>query len=189
MLKNARDIAKALPEVRKITNLFSSNRYETEPQRAYMFEITILEDGIKSVTQLYADLAKFYAKSLSIPKFSVDTITMPYLKKKFLFAGKDSSDHLLTVTFWDDEAFSIYNYMRDWYKRLDMPYTGQGLHKSNYTRSIQIKMKDTTDIATTKKIELKRAFPTEIGEVQLSYESGNIVEFSVTFAYDEMVDN
>lgn len=182
-IKDIEGLVRRLPEVRKITNIFS--RPFDEPQRSYMFEVYVKGGEGDLLDKFTSNNIRFNAKSVSIPQVASDFITHNYMGKKFHYSGKDSSAHNVTITFWDDEAFTVYDFLKAWYDSTNEPETGRSTSKRKFQRSIVINMKDVTDTTITKKFEMVGAFPIEISDIPLSYESSEPIEISATFMFDE----
>ena len=153
------------------------------PQKAYMWEVEI--QG--AIAGALPDLTLF-AKTASIPPSSVDPIVINHKGGKAHYAGKNSSAHTVSIAFFDDEAQTIQDFMYEWYDNyISNPSTATSADKSQYTADILIKFKDSHDESVTASWKLTKAFPTEIGEVSLSYESSDLIELPVTFSYDEKI--
>lgn len=153
------------------------------PQKSYLWEVDIV--GLSTGT--LEDTA-FFAKEVSIPPSSVETIVINHKSGRTAYSGRDSSDHSVSITFWDDETHQVYDFFQNWHDNLlRNPITGGGVTRDLYTADLIIKLQSTDEETVTQRIRLGHAFPTEIGEVSLSYESTDAVEFSVTFSYDEKV--
>lgn len=109
---------------------------------------------------------------------------------KFMFQGKDSSSKSVNVTFFDNQRLNNYKKLLEWYyissNRLDQGYTGAQVDKlgpHGYAGNLHIRLLDVTTFQYTAEFILRNAFPSEIGEVNLSYE-GDLIEFNATFAFD-----
>lgn len=155
----------------------------TRPQRSYQWEVSVeglSTGGLPSLT--------FYAKTVSIPQTSVETISINHKGLKTNHAGRDASSHTVSLTFWDDEAQTIQKFFLDWLDKLILnPLTGGGVSRELYAANMTIRLRNAEDNADTAKITLGHVFPTEISEINLSYDSSEPVEISVTLSYDEKV--
>ena len=152
----------------------------TNPQRAYQWEVTI--NGLSTGNN--ADLV-FHAKTVAIPNSQVDTFAINYKAAHVYFAGRDSSSHTVTITFWDDESQKVREYFQNWFDTLMFnPLTGGQTPKNLYTADINLRLMDSSGDVSTAKIVLTDAFPSEIGDISLSYETSDALELSVTFMYD-----
>lgn len=149
-----------------------------EPQRNYLFETYVFGEDA------FSDL-RFFVKTINIPSSSREPIVVDYMDEKLIYSGKDSSTHSITVTLWDDQDLKVYEFLNDW-MRLQGSSGMQGSDRHPfYTKKMQILLKDTTDFIINGTFEFTNVFPTEIGEVSLSYESSDIMEIPVTFTFDE----
>lgn len=150
------------------------------PQKSYSWEVAIQGLSTGAVSEL-----TFYARTVNIPVSSVEQVIIPYKSSRVNFAGRDTSDHTVNITFWDDENQTVYQYFQDWINLIRNPVTGGQTPKNIYTANCQLKLQDSTGNNTTALIDLTNAWPTEVGEVSLSYDSSEAVEISVTLSYDE----
>ena len=152
------------------------------PQKSYMWEVSVnglLVDGAE-------DLA-FYAKTVSIPQVAVEQMIINHKAAKTHYAGRDASAHTVTMTFWDDESQTIHKFLNDWMNLVISQDTGASSTRELHAADIVIRLKDASDESDTSKITLKTCFPMDIGEVALSYDSSEAVEWSVTFSFDTKV--
>lgn len=153
------------------------------PQKSYEWEVDIL--GLS--TGALRDMS-FYAKTVNIPPSSIEQIVINHKSSRTAHAGRDASDHTVTMTFWDDENLTIYNYFQQWHDTLlRNPITGGGSSKDLYTADVLIKLLASDDETETARAKLSYAFPTELGEIPLSYDGSEPVEISVTMSFDEKI--
>lgn len=150
------------------------------PQMQYMYEVDIL--GLSSGS---LDNLTLYCKTVSIPQSSVEQTIINHKASKTHFAGRDASGHQVTITFWDDEALTIYKYFSEWFDLIHNPVTGSGLSRDLYAAEMVIRLKDKSDQTTTGKITLGTVFPTDIPDVSLSYDTSEAIEISITLSFDE----
>lgn len=159
-----------------ITNLRAINN----PQYSYMWEVEVQGLSTGGLDALAA-----YAKTVSIPQSAVEQIIVNHKGGKTHYAGRDASAHTTTITFWDDEALTIYKYFQDWMNLMNDQATATGAARDLYRSNLIIKLKDNTDANETGTITLSNAFPMDLAEVALSYDTSEAIEVSVTFSYDE----
>jgi len=167
-----------------------------EPQKSYMFEVGILDTSSTNFKSLESvkDLLKssdpeqrvrFFAKSINIPSKSRDPISFARMGQTYYFAGKNTSAKTLNLVMWDDIELTVMKYMHRW-----MDLTGNGLGQATpiyiYRQDMVIDLKDGTDLLTTARIILRDCFPTEIGDVPLSYDEGGIIEHQITIKFSSM---
>lgn len=167
---------------KKVASLINQTPFK-EPQRAYNFEFIVAgQDGNRDIL--------FFAKGLTVPTISRDPIVIDYLDTRIMYSGRVSSSQTFTVTFWDDQTGHVLSYMHDWMDLTGNDDIQEAISKKknlqmSYTRTIYVDLKDTTDLLRTGRFEFTNAFPTEIGEINLSYDDSAVVEIPVTFAYDQ----
>lgn len=152
------------------------------PQKSYMWEVEVhgLASGVLSNFS-------FFAKTVNIPQTAVETITINHKAAKTHFAGRDSSAHTCSITFWDDENATIQKFFKNWMDIIRNPITGSGITRDLYSSDLVIKLKDETDNSVTATITLGHAFPTEMGDITLNYDGSEAIEISVTLTYDEKI--
>lgn len=150
------------------------------PQRAYEFEVEIV--GHNAI-----ELFKERVQNVSIPEVSVETIEINYKSSKTIYAGRDSSPHTCTVTFYDDESRSTYKFFKDWLDEIRSPVDGSGADRSVYSAGMVISTFAHDETTVTGTDTLSKVFPTTLGEVTLSYDTSDHFTFDVTFSFDERV--
>jgi len=151
------------------------------PQRAYEFEVEIVGLSTGSEEGLTTR-----AQSVSIPATSNEAIEINYKSRKTYFSGRDSSSNTVSISFLDDENFTAYNYFQKWNDDLiNNPVTGGGTTRALYTATVLIKTMAGDDETVTSTTRLLNAFPTEIGEMSMSYDTNQQVTFDVTIQYDQ----
>lgn len=155
-----------------------------EPQKSYMFEVHFLDHNslIPSIGEM-----KYNVKTVAIPAISKEPIIYNFMNSKIKYAGRDSSEKQIVITFWDDEGLTVLDYIHKWSSLSGDLETGDALPKSEYVKDIRVSLKDTNDALTTGRFLLKNCFPTDVGEIQLSYEDSGIIEVPITFSYDRMI--
>lgn len=153
---------------------------QDDPQRAYLFEIKI-QNPLDPFEEL-----NLYARDVSIPEENSEPIEKHFMGKKFQYAGKEQSTKQVTINFWDDENLAVYQYFQLWMQLLHRR-NGAQIYKEQYSHDFYIILKDTTDMFENAKFKLTNAFPTSIGEVSLSYENSEVMQFQVTLAFDDKI--
>lgn len=150
------------------------------PQKSYMWEVDIL--GL--ATLFGADKVSTFAKSVTIPQTAVETIVINHKSTRTAHAGRDSSGHTTTITFWDDEAGTIHKMLNLWMDSILNQSKGTQAPRNLYAAQMQIKLKDSEDNSVTQVIDLSKVFPTDIGDITLNYDSSEAIEISATFSFD-----
>lgn len=194
-----RDIAKQLPAVRGIRNLFTGS-FDSEPQRSYLWEVSIIRDSsgdaslrnqVNNSASSYITgdgILRFLAKSVTVPQQSVEVIKTHYMGKPIHYSGMDNSSHSITMTFWDNEQLAVYRYLTEWMQTINQSYTGRAVGKKNYGRTIKIALRDSHDLVDTYNIELFNAFVVDIGDIPLNYETSDAIEITATFMFEGRED-
>ena len=152
------------------------------PQRSYLWEVDIEGLSTGGLQNL-----SFYAKTVSIPQIAIEQIIINHKAGRTHHAGRDVSAHTVTVTFWDDEAQTIHKFFNDWMTLMFDQKTASGNTRNIYSANMVIKLKDAADAEVTSKIKLTNVFPTDIGDVNLSYDTSEPVEYTVTFSFDSKI--
>ena len=156
-----------------IHNLRSGHR----PQKGYMWQVDVYDDKSQ-----FRQLG-FFVKSCVIPQRSMRTLDYKFMNGTLSYAGRDSTPKSLHMTFWDDEDLTIYRYLTNWMKSASQSGDGTSVPMSVYARNIKIKLRDSADQETTIIINLGMAFPIDIGEVPLDYNSSDAINVPVTFKF------
>lgn len=151
-------------------------------QLAYMFEVDIyggVNDSLDNLT--------VYAKTVTIPQVAVEQIIINHKASKSHYAGRDSAAHTATLTFWDDEALTIYNYFNDWMEIIHNSITGGSATRDLYAAQMVIKLKDKADQSVTGKITLGQSYPIDLSDITMSYDTSDAIEISVTMSFDSKI--
>lgn len=150
------------------------------PQRAYEFEVEVVGNhGLPILVQR--------VQSVSIPEVSVEQMEINFKSSKSMFAGRDTSPHTVTVSFFDTEDHATYNFFREWMNTIRDRQVGGGDTRDLYESTLIVKQlaHDSTTVTATNRFT--KVWPQSVGEIQLSYESSEHLKFDVTFSYDEDV--
>lgn len=168
---------------RRLTNHFINPH--GEPQRAYMWEWEI--NGLSSNLQ-HQNLS-FYTKAIQIPERSVERLQSKYLGKTVYYAGDDDTEKSIEATVWDDERLESLRFFDSWINHMNTPRIGASVRKERYTADVKIHLKNSFDLFTVLTVDLKEAFPFTRSVVDLSYESNEVMEYSVSLSFDTMYLN
>lgn len=153
------------------------------PQKSYQWEVEV--QGLS--TGGLQDM-KLYAKTVSIPQSAVEQTRIAHKSSNVYFAGRDSSSHTASITFWDDENQTVRNFFQNWMDLLIYnPATGGQAPKNLYAATLLIRLMDSTGEVTTARVRLENAFPTDIADVSLSYDSSEPVEINITMSFDTKI--
>lgn len=188
-----RGLEDALPpafrEARRLTNNFSF-KYDglvvptEEPQRNYMWEVQF-----PSPFDSQGFYAKFYAQQTAVPAAIVEAVKRYYNGVEYSYPSRDTSPRIFRVTFWDNDSLSIYRYFEAWRQLTSYGEHQLKAYPMTYTRDIELRLKDITNLMTRSKFVMKNCRPMEIGEVSLSYTESGLFLFDVlfTFTHKEIV--
>jgi len=91
---------------------------------------------------------------------------------------------VFTVTFWEDQSLTAYDYMYKWYQLTGSSKYNEGVGKVSYIKNMAVYLKDVNDLIITGKLSFANCFPTDIASTNLNYDDSSAVETTVTFAYD-----
>ena len=141
----------------------------------------------------------FLCKSASLPGMRMGTAQASYFGRKINFAG-DREFEPWSVSLYTDEDFKVRNALEAWQNRMSLLD-----HDTNAIDGMCDQKTFYVDISVTqlgkdgnlcghgegdghgglKTYTLKNAFPTDIGQIALAYDSNDtIAEYEVTFTYD-----
>jgi len=151
------------------------------PQRNWSWEVSIVSLSTGNEEGLTAQ-----AQSVTLPASSAEAFQINYKSKQTYFSGRDSSDNTVTITFYDTEALTVYNFFQGWFDNLIVnPVTGGGAPRELSTAEVILKTMATDEETVTSTTRLKNAFPTNIGEVSLDYETNEAMTVEITLQYDQ----
>jgi hypothetical protein len=155
-----------------------------EPLKGFMWEVHVLNHN--TATDTLPNLT-FYARSAVIPETQIDVIEVNYLGDKYAYAGKNISAKTASLTFWDDQEFTVYSFFQNWMNTLATPILGRQVSKANYARDIVFELRDTTDLFTVARITLLDAFIMNLNDSNLDYDSSSVLSVSVNLSYDRKI--
>ena len=135
-------------------------------------------------------------KTASFPSKSHTTIDLKYKGRSIPIKGQTKYTQEWECTFYLTEDHKLKKAFENWIEALDQKHNYldvtestvlpglQKQHLRGYATDISVIQRNFTDERNTAQYTLHNAFPITISEVATSYESrGEILEFSVTFAY------
>lgn len=127
---------------------------------------------------------QFLAKSSQLPASSVAPVTVSYRGRPVKFAGEREFQPW-TIEVYTDTDFAVRNAFEAWIDTMQKASsTGGALLPSTYQADLQVNALDRND-RVIKTYTFIDAFPTEIGNIALDWETNNqIGSFSVTFDYN-----
>lgn len=165
-------MAKSIQDVRGMAS---------QPQTAWQYEIEIV--GLSTGSE---EGLTVRAQSASIPTTSNEAFEINFKDRRTFFKGRDTSPHTISITFFDSEDWVAYNYFQEWHDALiSNPVSGGGVTSALYKATVLVKTFSTDGETITSTTTLKNAFPTEIGEISLSYDTSENITFDVTMQFDQ----
>lgn len=158
--------------------------------RANLFQV-IINTPTGANVALNTEQLSFMCKAASLPGSQIGTIEVPYFGRYIKVAG-DRTFQDWSVTVINDEPFDLRNAFERWqsamasYDTKSGKKTGLGAtgNPSTYTVNGQV-IQYGKEGQIIKTVNLINMFPTNVGEIQLSWDqSAQIEEFPVTFSID-----
>ena len=139
-----------------------------------------------------AENLAFMCKAAALPAQNVSSIEVPFRGRQFKVAGDRTIDNW-TITVINDENFAIRNAMERWSQSIIDNATNQGqIAPTNYMSSADVfqysrQKGDGESVGVLKQYRFVDIFPITVGDIALSYESGDTIEeFDVEFAVNNI---
>ena len=154
-------------------------RMTNEPQHAYSWEFTV--NGFSADQDV-----RLFAQELSIPSQEQEVIVKEFRGKKISYQGKNTTNHELSVTFYDTQDLPVYRFFYMWFRTMNELKTNNSVTPANYMKECKITLLDTSERISTGEYNFTQVFPISIDEVSLDYSSNEIMNVTVKLAYLEM---
>ena len=139
-----------------------------------------------------AENLAFMCKAAALPAQNVASIDVPFRGRQFKVAGDRTIDNW-TITVINDENFAVRNAMERWSQSIIDNATNQGqIAPTNYMSSADVfqysrQKGDGESVGVLKQYRFIDIFPVTVGDIALSYESGDTIEeFDVEFAVNNI---
>ena len=139
-----------------------------------------------------AENLAFMCKAAALPAQNVASIDVPFRGRQFKVAGDRTIDNW-TITVINDENFAIRNAMERWSQSIIDNATNQGqVDPNNYMSQADVfqysRQKGNGDnVGVIKTYRFIDIFPVTVGDIALSYDSGDTIEeFDVEFAVNNI---
>lgn len=172
-----------------LSNLMS-NKYEPKRQNRWVLSFT-LSDGMKAmvtaagidVTGFGEELA-FAAHTANRPEITYDQTELHRQNERFYVAGKPTWNEL-SIEFYDfiNGPKSASNILWHWASSVYNPVTGAMGYKMNYTTTATLSLLD-PEGKVVETWGLFYLWPASVNWNELSAESSDVMNVSVTFRYD-----
>ena len=135
------------------------------------------------------ELTSFLCETAQLPGSVFGQIVVPFRGRQLKMAGDRTFD-VWSVTIINDTDFAIRNAMERWMNGINGHTTNVGLvNPVDYQADLIVEQLD-RDGTSIKRYDFRGAFPTNVGEIDLDYDTaGQIEQFIVTFAYQYWESN
>lgn len=151
-----------------------------DPQLGFMWDI-----GFRGLGDATASaFLKFNALSTALPSTTIEPIKRRFAGKEYAVGGRSNSPKSLRVTFWDDSNLTMFKYFNMWMQLVSDETSGTKTDPSIYMREVSVDMLDSTGKESNMKMLYDQAFPIEMDDVPLSYESSSLFTFDVVFQFN-----
>ena len=133
--------------------------------------------------------SQFLCKAAQLPAATIDNVPVMYRGRAVNLAGERTFAPW-TISVYNDTTFSIRNAMEVWSDGiLNMGQTNGRVNPRDYQVDLLVHQLDRNG-ATVKTYKFVDAYPTEVGQIALDYESNNQIEmFEVQFTYNYWVSD
>lgn len=155
----------------------STNLDVKDPQRAYMWEVKFRDSSGSG------EHVTHYAKNTAIPTSMSENIKRWHAGVEYSYPGRDVSPRIFRVTFWDNQNLDSYRYFQYWFDIMNQGVERRKVNPINYLRSVELVMKDSSDVQELFTFKFDDVYPTEVGEVTLSYAESAEYTFDIMFTY------
>ena len=164
------------PPLRTISNFKS--KLTGGGARANLFEVVLTFPDAAKPAQDVLEKARFLVKGANLPASNVAQIEVPFRGRVLKIAGDRTFDSW-TVTVINDTDFSIRSAFEKWQNTINRLSDNTGLvNPADYQADAYIYQLD-RDGSTLRSYRFYDTFPTQVGPIELSYDSSGIQEFTV----------
>lgn len=131
--------------------------------------------------------AALLVRAGSLPAYNSEDLQMMYRGRQFHESGEPTYQPW-SCTVYNSSDFAVRTALEEWFAAIHDPEVVYGITRpENYKSTILVEQLDRAG-NTLRVYKLVGAFPSEVGQVQLDYESGNQAEtYEVNFIYDYFV--
>ncbi len=129
-------------------------------------------------------VAEFLCKAATVPSMDVEPIQIMYRGRPVNFAGERIFSPW-SISLYNDNDFVLRSAFENWVTAISSPGSTTGAVAPNtYQVQLGVQQLDRNDQVIAE-YSLIDAFPTSVGELQLSWDSNNVIqEYNVTFSYN-----
>ena len=140
--------------------------------RPNLFKATL---GFPGFVTADVENASFMVKAASLPSSVINPIMVPFRGRQLQIAG-DRTFEPWTITVINDTNFDVRNSFEEWMNGINQHNANTGMtNPSDYMADMIISQldKDGTDVKT---YNIRGCFPTNLGPIELSYDTENTIE-------------
>lgn len=140
--------------------------------RPNLFKVTM---AFPAYVTANVELASYMVKATSMPASTIAPITVPFRGRQLQIAGDRTFDPW-SVTVINDTDFNVRNSFEQWMNGINQHNENTGLTQpSSYMADMIVEQLD-KDGTTKKTYNIRGVFPTNLGAIELSYDSENAIE-------------
>ena len=140
--------------------------------RPNLFKVTM---AFPSYVTANVELASYMCKATSMPASTIAPIAVPFRGRQLQIAGDRTFDPW-SVTIINDTDFNVRNSFEQWMNGINQHKQNTGLTQpSSYMADMIVEQLD-KDGTTKKTYNIRGVFPTNLGAIELSYETGDTIE-------------
>ena len=140
--------------------------------RPNLFKVTM---AFPSYVTANVELASYMCKATSMPASTIAPIAVPFRGRNLQIAGDRTFDPW-SVTIINDTDFNVRNSFEQWMNGINQHKANTGLTQpSSYMADMIVEQLD-KDGTVEKTYNIRGCFPTNLGAIELSYETGDTIE-------------
>lgn len=140
--------------------------------RPNLFKVTM---AFPAYVTANVELASYMVKATSMPASTIAPITVPFRGRQLQIAGDRTFDPW-SVTVINDTDFNVRNSFEQWMNGINQHKQNTGLTQpSSYMADMIVEQLD-KDGTVEKTYNIRGVFPTNLGAIELSYDSENAIE-------------
>ena len=140
--------------------------------RANLFKATL---GFPAYVTSDVELASFMVKAAQLPSSVISPIMVPFRGRQLQIAG-DRTFEPWTITIINDTNFSVRDSFEQWMNGINQHNNNTGLTNPNDYMSDMIIDQLDKDGTVVKGYNIRGCFPTNLGAIELSYDTENTIE-------------
>lgn len=135
------------------------------------------------------ELTSFMCRAAQLPQSVTEPLAVPFRGRILQVAG-DRTFEPWTVTILNDTGFEVRDAMERWMNGINAHSANTGLtNPTDYQTDLIVDQLD-RDESVIKRYNIRGAFPTNVGEIQLQYDTqGEVETFDVVFNYQYWESN